>query len=278
MNGENICLLFHGIRKRSVRSDDLVNPDLFVEYEKLDELFEQLVSIGYKFVLPGDLSKEKKYLCSITFDDGYYNNSYFLPLSKKYKIPFVIFIASYNVINAHPFIWDLYKKFQRGILPVGKNYEELYLEFSGDQVNSLLDDNHRPFKLCELETLSKEKLVFFSNHTHTRTPFFNLNNQFFIDEIRQCGNFLSKFSNYLREDFAFPNGVFQKIGLLHTMSRFSRVHTIRGGRGISRKGMIHRISLISESSYIPLITQIEKSVSLKWWFSLKRLSIKTIYI
>ena len=82
---------FHGLfnNKKEI-NQNLVNPKTWITTDQFQQFIEYYLKHNYTFVSPNDvlhgLGNDNKYVM-ITFDDGYYNNNYALPILKKYQIP-----------------------------------------------------------------------------------------------------------------------------------------------------------------------------------------------
>ena len=134
-------------------------------------LFASLKNEGYRFVLPGEAAEKNGPVCSVTFDDGYYNNRHFLETAEKHNIPFILFVTSYNVMHRIPFMWDVWEATRTGRWPISSvSYKRLYESMSPDERELLSNDTHRPFTPEELEAFAAHPLVRLAPHGHTHQP------------------------------------------------------------------------------------------------------------
>jgi len=181
---------FHGLlRDESELAFNVVNPQQGVTVGYFDEFVKYFLNQKYTFVSPVDilngLDKDSKYIM-ITFDDGYFNNVYALPVLKEYSIPALFFISTDNIKNNKSFWWDVVyrqrikegksvreieKECGRLLLKTSENIEEYILRNFGShnrEPNELfkpLTDIDRPFTRSELKDFSEEEFVFLGNHT-----------------------------------------------------------------------------------------------------------------
>jgi len=260
---ENLCICLHGIIKESM-SKPQAHRELFIGLDDLEGLILTLKTEGYRFTLPGDAGEGDPPVCCFTFDDGYYNNRYFIEIAEKYEIPFIFFLNSYNVTHAVPFIWDIWEATRAERWPVSSvNYRMLYESLNPDERALLNNDTHRPFTLEELATFADHPLVHLAPHGHTHQP---LVGEYFEQanaELDENLAFLEKYKGASKEDFSLPCGLYTKKLIKILLTRFTRVYTIDGGGFSPQKRVINRISLIHPDFGGPLRGQITKSFSTK---------------
>ncbi len=220
--------------------------------------------MGYIFKLPHQISSKQSNFCSVTFDDGYANNRFFIDIADKFNIPFIVFLSSYNIIDQVPFLWDLHQKHK--LVPpneTGLSYKELYAKIDSKSKDVLMNEAHRPLTLAELTLMAKNKWAHFGLHTHHHQPL----TQKFLDlipqEIEQNIDFLSQFEKSLLKDFSLPCGMFSKAIIKKMLNFFDRIYTIEGGYFIPGSKIIHRISLVNPEVGGSLIEQIERSFKIK---------------
>lgn len=259
----HLALLFHCI----IQDEDEVpatNPELFVPIGKIEELIVELKSRGHVFQLPDDTSHSLP-TATISFDDGYFNNSLFLSLAEKYKIPFILFVASYNILHQTPFIWDLWpvinNKYQFN--NVLENYASFYEKLSPSEKETLWNSHYRPFTCDELKNFSRSKYVSLGLHTHTHQPLFKMPIDSLKQEIAENENFLRQFEGPRLRDFSLPCGEYDRQSMAYLESKFDRIYTIKGGSYHPSRKIINRISLINPKIGGSLMSQIDRSFSLK---------------
>lgn len=220
-----IIVGFHGVfRDEEERSLNLVEPSTWINLDHLRRLIEYYLHHGYTFISPHDilsgLDVNKKYIM-ITFDDGYFNNSYVLPLLREYKIPAVFFVSTSNILDGKCFWWDvLYRERKKQGVSGRKircEIEQLKTKKSGEIEGYLkgvfgadafkpYGDIDRPFASSELKSFSKEKHVFLGNHTHDHAILTNYS----LDEVRvQIGvaqNVIHDITGVNPVVISYPNG------------------------------------------------------------------------
>ncbi|PIQ85230.1 MAG: hypothetical protein COV74_09735 [Candidatus Omnitrophica bacterium CG11_big_fil_rev_8_21_14_0_20_45_26] len=266
--GNGLCLLIHCLKKKSDPPPPF-HSNLFIPLEALELLVQQLLESGYQFTLPGVLLQSNRPQCSITFDDGYYNNHLFLPLAEKYRIPFLVFPNSYNIQNNMPFIWDLWKSKKSEEWPfTSVDYKGLYEDVLPEERKQLLNDQYRPFTFDELKKLAQNRFVRLGAHGHTHQPFVDAYASQFHQEIDQNLNFLGTVTDSPIEDFAFPCGLYTPHAMRQAQQEFKRVYTISGGPWHLNQKVVHRISLENSDERGTLEQQIIRS--LVWWNQLKK--------
>jgi hypothetical protein len=110
--------LFHKIfeKQADINLDQtLPNEKLTIsDFEKVLAFFQEQ---NYHFVSPqtiekGNLQADKKYLL-LTFDYGYFNNTYILPILEKYAAPALFFISTAYTEEQQPYWWDVFYRESR---------------------------------------------------------------------------------------------------------------------------------------------------------------------
>jgi peptidoglycan/xylan/chitin deacetylase (PgdA/CDA1 family) len=220
-----IIFLFHGLFKNEQEKNlNLVDPQTWIMVEDFKKFVEYYLDKNYKFVSPNDILKgliaNRKY-AMITFDDGYYNNQYTLPILKKYKIPATFFISTNQVKNNRCFWWDvLYRemnkqgysirqiKNKQNWLKTKSNKEiEKYLigEFGAESFHPK-NDIDRPFSPAELKEFSKDNYVFLGNHTSDHSILTNYNFDSIKSQLISCQKYLQDITGNIPIIISYPNG------------------------------------------------------------------------
>jgi len=260
---ENLCLCLHCIKGDSM-TEPQAHRELFIGLAELEDLILSLKAEGYRFMLPGDAGKENGPVCSVTFDDGYFNSTLFVETAEKHAIPFILFISSYNVIHRVPFIWDIWEASRDQRWPVSSvDYGKLYQSLSSSEKDLLDNGTHRPLTAEEMDDLSVHPLVRFAPHGHTHQPMVGPYIEHFDREIGENLSFLSGFKNALTDDFSLPCGLHTRRLTRKLLSRFRRIYTIDGGGFSPQDRVINRISLINPDVGGPLRNQIKVAFSAK---------------
>jgi len=259
----NLCLCFHCIGHEA-DPEPKAHRELFMPRGEMDTLFTTLKDEGYHFARPGESAENNGPVCSVTFDDGYYNNRHFLETAEKYGIPIILFVTSYNVIHRVPFMWDVWEATRTGRWPISSaDYGKLYESVSRDERDLLSNDTHRPFAPEELEAFAGHPLVRLAPHGHTHQPLVGAYLEGMDGEIDENLAFLAQYGNTLCEDFSLPCGFYTGGLKRRLLGRFLRIYTIDGGGFVPGERVIHRISLINPQYGGDLRDQIRRSFGAK---------------
>lgn len=260
---KNLCLVIHCLRDKS-SPEPIVHRELFIPLADVQELLIYLKAEGYCFKLPGDIGRSSEPVCSLTFDDGYFNNSYFLETAEKNGVPFILFLTSYNVIHQVPFIWDIWEATRAERWPISShNYQKHYEKLNDNEKDLLNNDSHRPFTQEELDTFAAHPLVHLAPHGHTHQPLVGEYLKGMDAEIDNCLAFLTRYGNALKEDFSLPCGFCTGRVKKRLLKRFKRIYIEDGGDFLPGGRIINRVSLINPSVGGPLREQIRRNFSIK---------------
>jgi len=220
-----LTFTFHGLfRNENERTLNLVDPRPWITIDDFRSFVEYYLNHDYLFISPDDilncLKDDKKYI-SITFDDGYYNNQYILPLLNEYKIPAIFFISTNHVKHNKCFWWDvLYREGLKNGMSLDKisyikkqlkkqttEKSENYLKgLFGEGIFKPLSDIDRPFTLLELKNFSKDKLVFLGNHTSNHDILTNHSSTEIKSFILHAQDFLYDITGIYPKTISYPNG------------------------------------------------------------------------
>jgi len=270
----NICLCLHCIGHET-DPEPKAHRELFLPPRELAALFASLKDEGYRFALPGEIAEKSGPVCSVTFDDGYYNNRHFLETAARHNIPFILFVTSYNVVHRIPFMWDVWEATRTGRWPISSvNYKGLYESMKPDERALLSNDTHRPFTPEELGAFATHPLVHLAPHGHTHQPMVGPYLEHFDREIGENLSFLSGFRNARTDDFSLPCGLHTRRLTRKLLTRFKRIYTIDGGGFSPQDRVINRISLINPAVGGPLRGQIQQAFSVKARLLRKAINIR----
>lgn len=247
----------------------MAHKELFIQQDDIEKLILRLKEKGYQFQLPQHVSKDDPPTCSFTFDDGYYNNTFFLELATKHNIPFILFLNSFNIIHELPFIWDIWEATTSATWKMSAfHYEELYKRLTSEEKGLLKNENHRPFTSDELMSFSSHPLSHLSLHTHTHQPLVGKYLKRMDAELTLNAHFLQNYQKFLPTDFSLPCGFYTNFTLKKLLKKFDRIYTAEGGGFKALDRVVHRISLINPAIGGDLMAQIERSFL--WERRLKR--------
>lgn len=238
----HLSLLLHCLSTKDEATRPLVNNSLYISIQDIETYIQALIRKGYSFCLPSESHRYTNPTVSFSFDDGQSNNRFFIPLSQKYNIPFILFVSSYYVKNQLPFPWD------QQLTP---------------KTNLLEYPAHKPFSENELREAMVCENLYLAPHGYTHRPFLKVSSDEMEKEIKQDLDFLSSFPRVLTHDFAFPNGHYNRKTLKWAQHHFKRVYTIEGAKG-STKHLINRVSLINPSFGGDFDKQIKRTQSLRF--------------
>jgi peptidoglycan/xylan/chitin deacetylase (PgdA/CDA1 family) len=222
-----LIFAFHLLfRDKEEMSSNLVDPRLGITTEHFYKFVEYYLNHGYTFISPNEilegLDHTRKYIM-ITFDDGYSNNRYALPILQKYNVPAVFFIITNNIQYNKCFWWDvLYRErikqgaSLRTIWREGDRLKwntsteiERYLTTNfGDQALHPLGEIDRPLTVAELKQLSNEKQVCIGNHTRDHAILTNYNAAEIQSQIGDAQDFLYEVTGKSPEIISYPDGYY----------------------------------------------------------------------
>jgi peptidoglycan/xylan/chitin deacetylase (PgdA/CDA1 family) len=183
-----LIFYFHGVYDSlQQKRKHHVSPQNNVTKEQLSEFVEYFLERNYLFIAPEDLErgllKDKSYVM-ITFDDGYYNNFYSLPVLEEFQVPATYFITTKNLISNNSYWWDVVYKYrkQEGVsLELIRDEQQYLKRFKHDEIDQYLLENFgmdcfipwsdvdRPMTTEELKVFGNHDLVSIGNHTHNHS-------------------------------------------------------------------------------------------------------------
>lgn len=223
-----IIFLFHVLfRNENESCLNAVQPAQGMLLRHFRQFIEYYQRQDYIFISPDDILKgldDDKNYALITFDDGYYNNQYALPILKQYKIPALFFISTDYVKQNKSFWWDALhrEKVKRGILPqaISKEINLLGQSMTNEEIEKSIKDEFgkealnpkgdidRPFTPSELRDFSKEKFVFLGNHTSKHPTLTNCSPEEIAFTIRQAQNDLYDITGEVPNYLSYPHGAY----------------------------------------------------------------------
>ncbi len=220
-----LTFLFHSIfRDEKEITQNHIDPQQHITVDIYKNFTDYFLNVGYKFITPNDLSKELdpagRYILS-TFDDGYYNNSYVLPILKEYQTPAIFFISTNNILNNKCFWWDVvYRELAKKGLSrkeISKEQKKIKSLKYNDIISSLkmkygenvftpISDIDRPFSVAELKQFEKNEFVHIGNHTsnHYILDKYSFDEQY--NQIHKNNVELEQIIGYKPKVIAYPNG------------------------------------------------------------------------
>lgn len=175
--------LLHSIhRDRGGAAAQALAPDQRVTRDDLRRFLEQMLRAGYRTVRPelaGDPAGGERQLL-VTFDDGYFNNTWALDVLEEFDAPAIFFISTSHVLHGRSFWWDAVARRMRAsgrserevAARIGgmKRTRTVEIERSlrglfGPSVLHPLGDADRPLTPAELRDFAAHRCVTLGNHT-----------------------------------------------------------------------------------------------------------------
>lgn len=229
-NNQILIFFFHGFYlTEEQKTLDHVDPQYNFTISEFQDFLTYFQHHKYIFISPKDIQKGlqpgQRY-AMITFDDGYFNNTYVINVLETFKVPAVVFVTTKNMMENTSYWWDIIYKYRKkqGVslaeirqeqtrLKTHKHsYIEKYIEenFGRDSFKPLSDID-RPFNQNELKNLSNNPLITIGNHTHNHTILINYNRKEILEEFQLSNQIISNITGKKPTSVAFPNGDFNKL-------------------------------------------------------------------
>jgi peptidoglycan/xylan/chitin deacetylase (PgdA/CDA1 family) len=225
--GSLSAVLFHSLyRNKGELRDSALAPNQGVTVEDFRNFVGVVLESGYRVVSPeqvdAGLEPGGNYMM-ITFDDGYYNNTWALDVLEQFQVPATFFVSSHHVLQNKSFWWDAFgRQLARAgaseralntqinkIKTLSSEGVEYYLQqrFGGTvlQPHSDLD---RPFTARELRDFARNKWVRLGNHTRDHAILTNYCRSEISRQVRECQKELTQIAGYAPIAIAYPNGNF----------------------------------------------------------------------
>ncbi len=220
-----LIFYFHGVYESLQQKREChVSPQNNITKKQLSEFVEYFLLRDYQFIAPEDLEKglekDKSYVM-ITFDDGYYNNFYSLPVLEEFQVPATYFITTRNLVSNTSYWWDVVYKYrtQEGVsLELVQEEQEYLKRFKHSEIDQYLLDNFgnscfnpwsdldRPMSTEELKVFADHHLVTIGNHTHNHSILTNHTLEEATGEFKISNDILTEILGYCPNTMAFPNG------------------------------------------------------------------------
>ncbi len=223
-----ISFLFHGLflDAKEISLNYVYPLQGGITVQHFRQFVDYYLNCGYKFIAPEDilngLAPDKKYIL-ITFDDGYFNNQYALPVLKEYKVPAIFFISTNNVIKKKGFWWDILfrERIKSGMSLKNITREEKKLKSKtaeeieryiiaafGEKSLKPICDIDRPFTPSELKDFSKKEYVHIGNHTADHAILTNYSPEGIRSQICGAQEAIYEMTGIKPIIFSFPDGLY----------------------------------------------------------------------
>lgn len=204
--------------------DRLMDPTLLVATEAFDAFITYFQEAGYSFVSPnevlGGLTPGGRYVMA-TFDDGYRNNSYVLPVIRRHGVPITLFVATNYVAEQRAFWWDVvYRERSRRGTPHAEIVREqshlktftheriseyLLADFGSRALNPIEEDD-RPMTVSEVQDFAANPLVHIGNHTADHAVLTGYGIDAVYEQIEKAQCALEDWTGVRPIAIAYPNG------------------------------------------------------------------------
>lgn len=220
-----INVLFHSLYETSAQfANDPLAPNQNVTVADFRGFVEEMLEKGYTVVSPAEidagLEPGGRYL-SITFDDGYFNNTLALDVLEQFRVPAVFFISTDHVSQNKAFWWDAFgRQLSRsgvsqsrlkaeierlkGMTP--ENIDAFLCQRFGASILKPLGDIDRAFNTQELRQFALSPWVHLGNHTSDHAILTNCTPEEMANQIQSCQDALEEMVGYRPIAIAYPNG------------------------------------------------------------------------
>jgi peptidoglycan/xylan/chitin deacetylase (PgdA/CDA1 family) len=222
-----VVALFHIVhRTREDARNDALAPNQEVTADDLRRFLEAMLRAGYTVASGEQLrqprDRDTKHLV-LTFDDGYYNNTWALPVLREFHAPATFFISTSHVLQGKAFWWDVVSRrlwhdgrtraevdaalHRLKALPVRAIEDRLRQEF-GDRALLPHGDIDRPFAPAELRDFARDPWVTVANHTAEHTILTGCSPAEAEEAMRRGKEELEAMTGCATDAIAYPNGNF----------------------------------------------------------------------
>lgn len=252
-NGTLRAICLHAVKKGESSSNGMP-PGAETSLEQLKIFIEILLSNGYTFITPSDISNglihQKKYIM-ITFDDGYYSTIYAVQLFKEYGLKLTVLISPYYLYNQVSYWSDVfYREVERHTSTSTNAFSKKFLELrymsQVEREDFLIknfgkcslkswNDGDRPLSINELKELYAFGNVEIGNHTMTHTALCGLSEKQVRREIVDAQETICKELGVQAQSIAYPYGYFdetsrqvcEKLGFKYGLTTENKIHSIK---------------------------------------------------
>ena len=220
-----VNVLFHSLYANSAQcSDGKLAPNQSVTVSDFGAFVEEMLENRFTVVSPAQidagLPSGGRYL-TITFDDGYFNNTQALEVLDKFRLPATFFISTDHVLQNKAFWWDAFSREMRrnGVSHSRQNSEIKRLKsWTPERIDAFLlqrfgpsalmpsGDTDRPFTPEELRRFSSNPWVHLGNHTRNHAILSNCTPSEMASQIEACQDALEDMVGYRPIGIAYPNG------------------------------------------------------------------------
>ena len=252
----NLCLSFHCL----CESYDQIPSgarDLFVSITDMEDLLKSLKDRGYTF---DTFDKTAKDSVTVTFDDGYYNNILFEPISQDFSVPYLIFVSAYYLQSGDMYPWLLdegYYYTEMASFDYYKNYQELINTRPPRTTNSI----DRPMTFNELASLQSRSQMEIGCHGYYHQPLSKQFEMYLENEKSLSLSTLKEQIGFTPRYFALANGLYTNRIIKELLQTFDKVLTIEGRPHRPEDKVVHRLTMTNPDGGHSLIEQIDRHLN-----------------
>lgn len=220
-----LTFLFHGLflNEQEIALNH-VDPQQKITVEHFRQFVKYYRDQGYIFISPDHILKgldnRQRYVL-ITFDDGYFNNSYAVPVLEEFKVPAVFFFSPNYIIQQKSFWWDVVyrERLRQGAVERQISAEQNSLKVkTADQIERYLIEQFgrdalkprgpvdRPFSVDEFRTFALSPYVFIGNHTADHAILPNYSPQGIREQIINAQYDIYRIIGKIPNVISYPNG------------------------------------------------------------------------
>lgn len=219
-----MIVLFHGLfTSRQEAVSGLCDPQQGITLAFFRRFLETLLEAGIAIrELETALTQPQPGLSVVlTFDDGYFNNSYARPVLEEFAVPATFYISTNHVEEQRAFWWDvLYRegrkrgstatllRKQRGFLKGlrADQIEAHLIRWFGPRALRPVGDGDRPFTADELADFARSPSVLLGNHTSDHAVLTNYDASGIREQVLGAQRCLARITGTTPRSIAYPNG------------------------------------------------------------------------
>ncbi len=216
--------LFHGVSHNEKLTESIF-PQEGLTISLFEKFIDSFLNLGYEFIGPADIidgiiKHDVKY-GMLTFDDGYFNNTWIQEVLHKYRTPAVFFVTT-GLMMENEKIWSDVIHFERkkrnspddeihkeivslNPVPVAKIKDYITKEF-GSKALQPHGDEDRFLTPAELKEFALDPFVIIGNHTHSHEVLGNLTAEKTKAEIETSQSILTEIIGKAPDFISYPYG------------------------------------------------------------------------
>jgi peptidoglycan/xylan/chitin deacetylase (PgdA/CDA1 family) len=194
------------------------------QFEKFIRYFSKrnVAFISASDILDNKIQKNKNYVF-LTFDDGYYNNMWALPILEKYKALATIYVSTNHIQENKSFWWDAIYRYRTGVSEEHvlnevsnlkkmkwEDQEQYLIKNFGDEVLKPKSDLDRPLTEKEFESISNHEYISIGNHTDNHLNMTLYSKDELTKSIIRAEEYIKKITEEPSQSFAYPYGMYDQ--------------------------------------------------------------------